>query len=46
MKKLTALFLSLAMILGLAACNSGTPSSTPSVPSEVPAENETPVSHS
>ena len=37
MKKLTALFLSLAMILGLAACNSGTPSSTPSVPSEVPA---------
>lgn len=44
MKKLTALFLSLAMILGLAACNSGTPSSTPSVPSEVPAENETPSS--
>ena len=44
MKKLTALFLSLAMILGLAACNSGTPSSIPSVPSEVPAENETPSS--
>lgn len=30
MKKLTALFLSLAMVLGLAACGSGTPSSSES----------------